>query len=66
MQKTVAIENLLWCSFRKIVQKKARHVKPVKKIYVKLEKKRIRRAGEKIKTDSGILAQDLDIGFRVI
>ena len=28
-------------------------------------KERIRRAGEKIKTDSGILAQDLDIGFRV-
>lgn len=28
-------------------------------------KERIRRAGEKIKADSGILAQDLDIGFRV-
>ena len=28
-------------------------------------KERIRRAGEKIKADFGILAQDLDIGFRV-
>lgn len=28
-------------------------------------KERIRRAGEKIKADAGILAQDLDIGFRV-
>lgn len=28
-------------------------------------KERIRRAGEKIKADAGILAQDIDIGFRV-
>lgn len=29
-------------------------------------KERIRRAGEKIKADAGILANDLDIGFRVL
>ena len=29
-------------------------------------KERIRRAGEKIKADAGILGQDLDIGFRVL
>ena len=29
-------------------------------------KERIRRAGEKIKEDSGLIAQDLDIGFRVL
>lgn len=28
-------------------------------------KERIRRAGEKIKADAGLMAQDLDIGFRV-
>jgi adenine-specific DNA-methyltransferase len=28
-------------------------------------KERIRRAGEKVKADAGILGQDLDIGFRV-
>ena len=29
-------------------------------------KERIRRAGEKIKADAGLMAQDLDIGFRVL
>lgn len=29
-------------------------------------KERIRRAGEKIKSEAGLLAQDLDIGFRVL
>lgn len=29
-------------------------------------KERIRRAGEKIKEDAGLMAQDLDIGFRVL
>ena len=35
-------------------------------LITELAKERIRRAGEKIKAEAGLLAQDLDIGFRVL
>ena len=46
--------------------KKVMLLRRVIKIFVKIGKERIRRAGEKIKEEAGLNGQDLDIGFRVL
>ena len=49
-----------------VCDEKSEAAKAGYKTICEIGKERIRRAGEKIKSEAGLLAQDLDIGFRVL
>jgi len=53
---------------KKTIQNAIKFLDSIKKPHTipEIGKERIRRAGEKIKAEAGLMAQDLDIGFRVL
>ena len=64
--RTADTANSSWCSWPEKCDENSEAYKAGYKNICEIGKERIRRAGEKIKEESPLTTQDLDIGFRVL